>query len=124
MVSVADGAAVVGELFEGMAGFRVKRMFGGVGLFAADVMFGLLDDGLIYLKTDAALEADLRAAGATPWLYTERSGPMAGIPQETSYPSLPDAAYDDPAEARAWAERAQAVAIAVRKTRQPRRGAR
>jgi DNA transformation protein and related proteins len=121
VVSLEDGAAVVGELLDGMAGFRIKRMFGGLGLFAGEVMFGLIDDGQIYLKTDPELEADLRAAGAHAWLYTEQRGPKAGIVQETSYFSLPDEAYDDPAEARRWAERAQAVALAVRETRRPRR---
>ena len=120
-MSLADGAAVVGELFDGVAGFRLRRMFGGLGLFAGDVMFGLIDDGQIYLKTDPALEADLRAAGAHAWLYTERNGPKAGIVQETSYVSLPEEAYDDPEEACRWAVRAQAVAEAVRATRPPRR---
>jgi len=119
-VSEGEGATVVGELFDRMAGFRIKRMFGGLGLFAGEVMFGLIDEGQIYLKTDAALEADLRAAGAQPWLYTERRGPRAGITVETSYLSLPDEAYDDPDEACRWAEKALAVAAAVRETRRPR----
>ncbi len=121
-MSLADGAAVVGELFDGLAGFRIKRMFGGLGLYAGEVMFGLIDDGQIYLKTDAALEADLRAAGSQPWRYTPRSGPQAGVTLETSYLSLPDAACDDSAEAQAWAERALAVAKAARATKRPRRG--
>jgi len=116
-----DGAALARELFEAMDGFRVKRMFGGLGLFARDVMFGLIDDGLIYLKTDPELEAELRAAGAQPWLYAERRGPRAGITVETSYLSLPDEAYDDPGEALRWADRAQAIALTVRETRRPRR---
>jgi DNA transformation protein and related proteins len=116
----AAGAALARELFEELDGFRVKRMFGGLGLFAGDVMFGLIDDGLIYLKTDAELEADLRAAGAQPWLYAERRGPRAGITVETSYLSLPEEAYDDPEQACRWAERARAVAMAVRETRRPR----
>lgn len=119
-MSEGDGAAVVGELFDGVAGFRIKRMFGGLGLFAGEVMFGLIDDGQIYLKTDTALEADLRAAGSRAWIYTERQGPRAGIPQETSYLSLPDEAYDDADEARRWAERALVIATAVRETRRPR----
>jgi DNA transformation protein len=123
-VSERDAAAALArELFERMDGFRVKRMFGGLGLFADDVMFGLVDDGQIYLKTDAPLEAELRAAGAHPWLYTERRGPRAGITAETSYLSLPDGACDDPEEACRWAGRAQAVAIAVRANQPRRRGA-
>jgi DNA transformation protein len=124
-VSERDGAiALAGELFAAMASFRAKRMFGGQGLFAGEVMFGLIDDGLIYLKTDAALEADLRAAGSQPWLYAERRGSKAGVTIETSYLSLPDVAYDDPDEACAWARRALAVAEAIKAAAPPRRGKR
>ena len=37
---------------------------------------------------------DLVRAGAEAWIYTERKGPKAGQPQETSYWSLPEAAWD------------------------------
>jgi DNA transformation protein len=63
-----DAAALARDRFAQMDGFRVKRMFGGPGLFAGDVMFGLIDDGLIFLKTDGELEADLRAAGSYAWI--------------------------------------------------------
>jgi len=115
MLSMAESAADMAfarELLAGLGPVETRRMFGGVGLYAGPVMFGLLDDGRIYLKTDASLKADLAAAGAVSWLYTERKGPMAGVPQQTSYWSLPDAALDDPDEACDWARRALAVAEA------------
>jgi DNA transformation protein len=100
------------DLFSGMGRVEARRMFGGAGLYAAGVMFGLIDDDVIYLKVDDALKADLAAAGARSWIYTERKGPKAGIPQETSYWSLPEPALDDPEEACVWGLRSLAVAQA------------
>ena len=112
MAESAADMAFARDLLAGLGPVETRRMFGGVGLYAGPVMFGLLDDGRIYLKTDIALKADLAAAGAVSWLYTERKGPMAGVPQETSYWSLPDTALDDPDEAVAWAARSLAIAEA------------
>ena len=107
--SAAD-LAFAEDLFSGMGPVSTRRMFGGAGLYAGPVMFGLIDDGRIYLKTDEMLKAALMAAGAIAWIYTERAGPMAGVAQQTSYWSLPESALDDPDEACAWGRRALAVA--------------
>ena len=123
MVTAEDSAAaaLAGELFEALGRIEARRMFGGMGLYLGGIMFGLIDDGRIYLKVDEALKADLRAAGAESWIYVERKGPKAGVPQETSYWSLPESACDDPEEAAAWAGRALAVAAAIRAAAPPRR---
>jgi len=120
MAESAADMAFARDLLGALGPVETRRMFGGVGLYAGAVMFGLIDDGRIYLKTDDGLRAELVAAGAISWLYTERKGPMAGISQETSYWSLPEAALDDPEEACAWARRALAVAAAI-KAAGPRR---
>jgi DNA transformation protein len=99
-----------------------RRMFGGAGLYAGEVMFGLVDDDVIYLKVDEALKVDLAAAGSRSWIYSGRQG---DAPQETSYWSLPESALDDPEEARDWGRRSLAVAERlkaakpVRKKRSP-----
>lgn len=123
MVKPDDAAAVelAGELFAALGRIEPRRMFGGVGLYSGGVMFGLIDDGRIHLKVDEALKADMKAAGAQSWIYTERKGPKAGVPQETSYWSLPDAACDDPEEAAGWARRALEVAVAKKAAGPPRR---
>ena len=102
-------------------------MFGGAGLYAGGVMFGLIDDEVIFLKVDETLRTDLAAAGSRSWIYSERRGPKAGILQETSYWSLPESALDDPEEASAWGLRSLAVAQAIRAAkpvpgRRPKRG--
>ena len=45
------------ELFTPMGPVSVRRMFGGAGVFKDGLMFALLSDDVIYLKTDAALRA-------------------------------------------------------------------
>lgn len=96
------------ELFESLPNVRIKRMFGGAGVYAGDVMFGLIDDGVIYLKTDEALRAELAAQGSTFWIYSRKDGTT----EQSSYWRLPDSALDDPDEATRWGRRALAVAAA------------
>src|SRR5271167_3713063 len=109
------------DLFSGLGPVEARRMFGGAGLYGDGVMFGLIDDDIIYLKVDEALKADLAGAGSRSWIYTERKGPKAGIPQETSYWSLPESALDDPEDACAWGLRSLAVARAIKAAKPVRR---
>jgi DNA transformation protein len=120
MTEAAADLAFAEDLFSGLGRVQAQRMFGGAGLYAGGVMFALVDEGRIYLKTDETLQADLAAAGAVAWTYAEPRGSKAGIPQQTSYWSLPEPALDDPQEACDWARRALAVA-AARKAAPPRR---
>lgn len=90
------------ELFAGLGPVRIKRMFGGAGIYAGDVMFGLIDDDAIFLKTDEALRAELAAEGSTHWVYRRKDGTA----EVSSYWRLPDAALDDPEEAARWGRRA------------------
>ena len=122
MSEAAAALAYAVDLFSGMGRVEARRMFGGAGLYAAGVMFGLIDNDVIFLKVDAALKADLAAAGSCPWVYTVQKGPRAGVPQETSYWSLPESALDDPEEACAWGRRSLAAALAIKAAQPVRRG--
>jgi DNA transformation protein len=108
--------AFVEELFAGLGPVRIRRMFGGAGVYAGDVMFALIDDETIYLKTDDALKAELAAEGSVAWVYSRAPGKW----EETSYWRLPEAALDDPDEAVAWARKSLAVAEA-RAAQKPRK---
>ncbi|MDP3460348.1 MAG: TfoX/Sxy family protein [Hyphomonas sp.] len=99
----------VAELLAPMGPVSIRRMFGGAGVFRDGLMFALLGDGTIYLKTDAQLRADLEAEGGAPFLWTK---PSTGEEIDMGYVSLPSSAMDDPDEASSWARRALAVAKA------------
>ena len=54
------------ELLAGVGRVEARRMFGGAGLFRDGVMFALLDDDVIYVRVDDALQADLQPQGSVP----------------------------------------------------------
>ena len=110
---MADGFHdYVRELFDGLGPIQIKRMFGGAGGYADGVMFLLITDDTIYLKTDDALKAELRDEGSGPFVWAPQNGPRAGEKIEMSYWRLPDSALDDPDEAARWGKKALAVATA------------
>jgi DNA transformation protein len=96
------------ELFAPFRHVAVKRMFGGAGLYAEGLMFGLEFDGVIYLRVDAASIPDFEREGSTPFVY-----PLAKRrPDHASqhFWRLPERLYDDPDELAVWARRALAIA--------------
>ncbi len=94
------------ELFREFGDVRMRRMFGGAGLYADGLMFALLSDGLIYLKADAVTARDFERENCAPFQYDTKTGRRAVM----SYWRLPERLYDDADELALWARRALAVA--------------
>jgi DNA transformation protein len=93
-------------MFAAFGAVSVRRIFGGAGLYADGVMFGLVSDGQIYLKADAATVPAFEREGCTPFEYGTKAGKRAVM----SYWRLPDRLYDDPDALAQWAKRALAAA--------------
>ncbi len=108
----------VAELFAPLGPVSIRRMFGGAGVFQDGLMFALLADDTIYLKTDEALRADLVSEGSAPFIWTK---PSTGEEIDMGYVSLPSSAMDDADEASGWARRAMAVARAKAASAKPRK---
>jgi DNA transformation protein len=81
-------------------------MFGGAGLFADGVMFGLVSGGQIYLKADATTVTCFEREQCGPFEYSTKNGKRT----LTSYWRLPDRLYDDADELAQWARQALAAA--------------
>ncbi|MBL8547480.1 MAG: TfoX/Sxy family protein [Hyphomonadaceae bacterium] len=113
----------VKELFAGVGPIQIKRMFGGAGGYADGVMFLLLGDDTIHVKTDDALKAELREEGSGPFVFTPQNGPRAGEKIDLGYWRLPDSALDDPDEAAIWGRKALNVAKAKAAARPPKKAA-
>ena len=107
----------VAELFEPLGHIRIKRMFGGAGVYAHDVMFALLAEEVIYLKVDDELRSVLEAEGSEPFRFEMKDGKVA----EMGYYRLPDTAVDDPEEASGWARRALEVALKAKSNKGAKR---
>jgi DNA transformation protein len=90
-------------------------MFGGAGIFRDERMFGLVVDGVIYLKTDADTVERFRGAGCRTFSYQRK-----GKPAQLNYWSAPDAALDDPDVMESWAALAWEAAARKAVTQKPR----
>jgi DNA transformation protein and related proteins len=110
----------VEDLFANLGRIRIRKMFGGAGVYSGEDMFALIDQDQIYVKSDDALKADLVDEGGQPFEWTN---PNTGITITMSYVSLPVNALDDRDEASGWARKALDVAVQARraKVKSPRR---
>ncbi len=107
---IREQLAVVGPV-------RVRRMFGGAGVFLDGVMFALVADEVLYLKADETTRQSFEAAGLKPFTYQAKGGKRAVM----SYWQAPEAVFDDPDEMRAWASQAVAVAMAAAAKKPPKK---
>jgi DNA transformation protein len=85
------------ELFADILPVRVRRMFGGHGVYDGETMFALESDGDIYLKADSRSGPRFAQAGSTQFTYVKN-----GKPSTMSYWRLPDEALDEPDAMREW----------------------
>jgi len=103
------------ELFAPFRPVTMKRMFGGAGLYAEGLMFGIVFDGTIYLRVDVASIPEFEREGSAPFVYPLAKA-HAGRPSRHFW-RLPVRLYDEPDELAVWA--ARALAIAERRGRAP-----
>ena len=103
------------ELFSAFGPVTVRRMFGGAGIYADGTMFGLIADGVIYLKTGDSNVAMFEREELAAFAFSKRTGERV----VTSYRRMPDRLYDDPDELAVWARAALAVARQPKSRKRP-----
>jgi DNA transformation protein len=81
------------DLFGSHQPVTLRRMFGGHGIYADGVIFGIESDGEIFLKVDDESRAFFVALGCGPFTYEKKVGEQSIM----SYYRLPAEAYDDEA---------------------------
>ena len=108
---VSEGfRAYVLDQLEGLGGVHARAMFGGVGLYANDLFFGLIDDDTLYFKVDDTHRGEYEAAG------TSAFKPYADRPESMSYYQVPADVLEDASTLVAWARRACLVAKTQRES--------
>lgn len=90
-------AEAIEDLFAGVMPIRLRRMFGGVGIFDGELMFALVADGELYLKAGSEEQPLFMAAGSRPFTYDRN-----GKPTSLNYWTLPEEAFDDADALRRW----------------------
>ena len=87
-----------------------RSMFSGFGLYRDGVMFGLIASGELYFKVGVDNQSDYEARGSQPFSYSGR-GKTVKLP----YWRVPDDVLEDNDLAAAWAMKAHAVAVKLKK---------
>ena len=88
-------------------------MFGGVGIYARDLFFALIDDDTLFFKVDETTRVQYDALGMKPFAY--------GDPPQVSigYSEVPGDILEDVGALAPWVEDAIAVARRKRTAKRP-----
>jgi DNA transformation protein len=104
---------VLDQLGRTTSGLRDRRMFGGVGIYADELFFALVDDDMLYLKVDAVTRPEFEARGMTPFRPAGDGGEVM------AYYALPGDLLEDVEALRPWVQ--LAIGAAQRQRSRPRK---
>jgi DNA transformation protein and related proteins len=93
------------DLFSAFGPITLHRFFGGEGICAGEIMFGMVFGDRIYFKTDELSRKAFVAEGCKPFTFEKRGETIV-----TGWYAVPDRLYDEPDELAAWARAALDVA--------------
>jgi DNA transformation protein and related proteins len=116
-VSVSEGfrTLVLEQLARTTPGLRARNMFGGVGLYAGDLFFALVDDDVLYFKVDDHTRPRFEALGMGPFRPSGDGGEVM------QYYEVPADVLEDAEALAPWAADAVEVARRARSRKRPRR---
>ena len=117
MAVSADYMAYIADLLAPLArragDMRVRRMFGGAGVYYGRLMFGLIADETLYFKANAATQKRHQAHGCGPFVFR----PAGKKPIAMSYWRVPEEVMEDSEALLLWAK--DALRAAQEKKRPP-----
>ena len=94
------------ELMQTLGPVLAKRMFGGHGIFLEGLMFGLVADSTLYLKTDTKTENNYKEKGLEAFTYNKN-----GKDIKMSYYQAPEETLENSDEMNSWANKAYTTAL-------------
>ena len=95
------------DQLSGVRGLRAQAMFGGVGLYAGEVFFGIVAADVLYFKVDDSTRAAYEAAGSEPFT------PYGDRPASMTYYAVPLDVLESAPTLFEWARRAITAAAAM-----------
>lgn len=90
-------------------GLTPRAMFGGIGLYAGELFFGILAADVLYFKVNDTTRAEFERAGMKPFK------PYADRPMTMGYYTVPLTVIEDSATLCTWAKRAITIARRAKK---------
>jgi len=98
------------DLMQSMGPVYSKSMFGGHGIFLEGLMFGLIADNVLYLKTDTQTEEEFISKDLEPFTYAKKDKVF-----KMNYYQAPEETLEDTEEMNSWANTAYEVAMRAAK---------
>jgi DNA transformation protein len=96
------------EQLAGLGRVAARRMFGGVGLYHEERIFGFIAGDILYFKADDSNRGDYETRGM------DQLRPYADKPQVSmTYYEVPADTLEDADECLAWARKSAAIAAAT-----------
>lgn len=116
-MSVTDAfrAFTLEQLRRTVPDVRARSMFGGVGIYAGDLFFGLMDDDVLYFKVDDSNRALFEARGMGPFRPSGEDGEVM------QYYEVPVDVLEDVDVLTSWVGASVAVAKQAKRGRSRRR---
>ena len=108
-VSPSFRSFVLDQLGRTTPGIRARSMFGGVGIYAAELFFALVADDTLYFKVDDATRPGFKERGMAPFRPYGEAGEVM------QYYEVPADVLEDPEELATWVSAAIAVARRARR---------
>ena len=107
---MSDYVEYLKEVFSEFGLIQPRRMFGGYGIFHKGLMFALVADDTLYLKVDEKISQYFTERELEQFCY-EKQGRFFKM----SYYMAPEDIFDDPEEAKVWADRSYGAAVRSKK---------
>ena len=114
-VSPSFRSFVLEQLARTTSAIRARNMFGGVGIYAADLFFALLADDTLYFKVDDDTRGEFVARGMGPFR------PYGDGGEVMQYYEVPEDVLEDPEVLGKWVHAAITVAHNAKRGRVRRR---
>jgi DNA transformation protein and related proteins len=109
MASRSEFADYCAELFGSLGLVRVRRMFGGHGIYVDDLFVAIVSGESLYLKADPQCAPAFEKAGGTRFTFESK-----GRAVSLQYWTPPPQAMDAPGLMEPWARLAMAAALRSR----------
>ncbi len=93
-----------------LRGLRVRGMFGGYGLYQNDLIFAIVVNDALYLKSDAAIKHEFSSRGLQPFSYTVQDRLVT-----MQYFEAPPDVFDQPEVMQEWVQKALGAALRAKK---------
>jgi DNA transformation protein len=90
------------DMLSPLKNIRVRRMFGGYGLYSGSTFFALILSDTLHFKVSEHDQLIYQLHGSQPFTYTKKTGQRIAL----SYWQVPADIIENQTELIAWAERA------------------